>query len=86
MFVAAVYLLCAFSSLLCTVLLVRAWHQSGSRLLFWSSLCFSILSVNNLLLVADKLMLPAVDLTSARMSTELVALVLLLVGLIWEER
>ena len=86
MFVAAVYLLCACTSLACAVLLVRAWHDSGSRLLFWSSLCFGVLSVNNVLLVADKLMLPQVDLTSARMSTELVAIVLLLVGLIWEEQ
>ncbi|HKB52366.1 MAG TPA: DUF5985 family protein [Ramlibacter sp.] len=86
MFVAAVYLLCACTSLACTALLVRAWRQSGSRLLFWSSLCFAVLSVNNILLVADKLVLPQVDLTTARLLTELIALVLLLFGLVWEEQ
>jgi len=86
MFAAVTYLLCACTSLACTILLVRSWRQSGSRLLFWSSLCFAVLSVNNLILVADKLMLPDMDLSAARIITELAALLLLLFGLVWEEQ
>jgi hypothetical protein len=86
MFGATVYLMCAAASFACAFLLVRSWRESGSRLLFWSALCFAVLTVNNVLLVADKLMLPSVDLTGARVATEFFALVLLLVGLIWEEQ
>lgn len=86
MFAAAIYLLCACTSLACTIMLVRSWRSSHSRLLFWSSLCFAVLSVNNLLLVADKLILTQIDLTTMRLLTELSALLLLLFGLAWEEQ
>lgn len=86
MFAAAIYLLCSCTSLTCTIMLVRAWRSSRSRLLFWSSLCFAVLSVNNMLLVADKLILTQIDLTSLRLLTELAGLLLLLFGLVWEEQ
>jgi hypothetical protein len=53
--------------------------------LFWSSLCFAGLSVNNALLVADKLLLPNTDLTLLRLVAGLVSVLLLLFGLVWEE-
>lgn len=86
MFAAAIYLLCACTSLTCTIMLVRSWRSSRSRLLFWSSLCFAVLAVNNMLLVADKLILTDIDLTTLRLLTELSALLLLLFGLVWEEQ
>lgn len=86
MFAAATYLLCACTSLACAVLLVRSWLASGSRLLFWSSTCFAVLGLNNIILVVDKLVLPQIDLTLARLSTELIAMMLLLFGMIWEEQ
>jgi hypothetical protein len=82
---AIIYLLCTLTCLACFGLLLRAWHASRSRLLFWSALCFAGLSLNNFLLVLDKLVFANIDLSTARLSAALLALVLLVYGLIWEE-
>jgi hypothetical protein len=83
---AAIYTLCALTSILCFVLLWRSWRKSGARLLFWSALCFAGLSINNALLVIDKVLLPTqVDLFLWRLVSAFVAMALLLYGLIWEE-
>jgi len=83
---ALIYALCALTSVTCFVLLWRSWRASGARLLFWSALCFGALSVNNVLLVIDRVFLPAeVDLSMWRLVAALVAVLLLLFGLIWEE-
>ena len=82
---AIIYLLCTLTCLACFGLLLRAWRASRSRLLFWSALCFAGLTLMNLLLVIDMLVLPAVDLSTLRLVTGLLALLLLLYGLIWEE-
>jgi hypothetical protein len=79
-----VYGLVAMTSLLCAVLLLRAYRRSGLRVLLWSGLCFAVLVVNNTLLVVDKLVLPDVDLQPVRLAITLVALLLLLIGLIYE--
>lgn len=85
MMASAIYTLCAFTSILCFVLLWRSWRRSGARLLFWSALCFAALSVNNVLLVLDNLVFVDVDLGRARLAAALVAVLLLLFGLVWEE-
>jgi hypothetical protein len=83
---ALIYSLCALTSIACFVLLWRSWRRSGARLLFWSALCFAALSVNNVLLVLDRVVLPTqVDLFDWRLAAALAAVLLLLVGLIWEE-
>ena len=83
---AAIYSLCALTSIMCLVLLWRSWRESGARLLFWSALCFAALSVNNVLLVLDQVVFPIErDLTLARLLAALVAVLLLLFGLVWEE-
>ena len=83
---AAIYSLCALTSITCFVLLWRSWRASGARLLFWSALCFAALSVNNVLLVLDRVVWPVeVDLQVPRLVAALVAVLLLLYGLIWEE-
>jgi hypothetical protein len=82
---AVIYSLCALTCLAAFVLLLRSWRATRFRLLFWSALCFAGLTLNNLLLVADKLFLPDVDLTTWRLATGLAAVLLLLFGLIWEE-
>jgi hypothetical protein len=79
-----IYGLCAATSVLCAWLLLRAHWNTGSRLLFWSALCFIGLSVNNVLLVVDTLA-PSVPLLGWRLAAALIALSLLLFGLIWEE-
>jgi len=81
-----IYSLCALTSIMCLVLLWRSWRASGARLLFWSALCFGALSVNNVLLVLDRVIFPVeTDLGMARLVAALVAVLLLLFGLIWEE-
>ncbi len=82
---AAIYTLCALTSILCFVLLWRSWRRSGARMLFWSALCFAALSVNNVLLVLDTLVFVHIDLGMARLVAALVAVLLLLFGLVWEE-
>jgi hypothetical protein len=83
---AAIYSLCALTSITCFVLLWRSWRASGARLLFWSALCFAALSVNNVLLVLDRVVWSVeVDLVIPRLVAALVAVLLLLFGLIWEE-
>lgn len=83
---AVIYTLCALTSITCLVLLWRSWRASGARLLFWSAMCFAALSVNNVLLVIDRLVLPTeVDLGMWRLAWALAAVLLLLFGLIWGE-
>jgi hypothetical protein len=80
---APIYFLCALTALACFALLWRSWRTTRAVLLFWSALCFAGLTVSNVLLVADKLMLPDVDLMTLRLLVTLGALLLLLVGLVW---
>jgi hypothetical protein len=79
-----VYLLCAATSTLCAVLLIRSYRRSRSRLLMWSCLCFVGLAINNSLLVVDLMVVHSVDLSYVRQGTALGAMVLLVIGLIWE--
>jgi Family of unknown function (DUF5985) len=80
---ATIYGLCALTALLCTFLLMQAYRRGSYRLLFWSGLCFAGLTINNFLLVIDKLAVPDIDLTALRASVALMAMVVLLYGLIW---
>lgn len=81
-----IYSLCALTSLTSLVLLWRSYVATHSRLLFWSAWCFLFLTVNNVLLVLDKVIFPVeVDLSLWRLVAALAAVVLLLIGLIWEE-
>ena len=79
-----IYLLCVATSLLCAYLLARAYRRGRTKLLVWSSLCFGLLALNNLVLAADVLLLPAIDLSLLRVITVLLAVGVLLFGFIWE--
>jgi uncharacterized protein DUF5985 len=79
-----VYLLCAATSSLCAVLLLRGYGRTRTRLLFWSGLCFVGLAVNNALLVVDLMVVPDVDLSTWRTVPAVFGLGLLLYGLTWE--
>ena len=79
-----VYSLCAILSVACATLLVRGYLRSRARFLMWSALCFVFLAVNNLLLFVDKIMLPETDLALWRSAAALVAMLLLVVGLVWD--
>jgi Family of unknown function (DUF5985) len=79
-----IYALCALTALLCALLLLWSYARSGYRLLLWSGLCFAGLTLNNILLVVDKLVLPQIDLSLWRSGTALAAMCVLLYGLIWD--
>ena len=79
-----IYLLCAVAAFLCAFLLLRAYGRGRYRLLLWSGLCFAGLTLNNLILVLDKVVLTGADLSIWRTSVALLAMVVLLYGLIWE--
>lgn len=82
----AVYILCALTSIFCAVLLFRSYRRQRTRLLMWSTLCFAGLAINNILLVIDLVLVPtAIDLSAARILTSIVAVMLLLIGLVWED-
>ena len=83
---AVIYTLCTMTSLLCAALLLRSYSKSKYRLLFWAGICFVGITLNNMLLVADKLIFPtSVDLLTLRLLVGLIALVFLLYGLIFDE-
>jgi hypothetical protein len=79
-----IYLLCFLTSVLCAGLLLRSYSRNRSRLLFWSGLCFVVLSINNLFVILDRVAFPETDLGMWRLVTGLIAPCLLLFGLIWE--
>ena len=83
-FAISVYLLCVLASALCAMLLGRSYLRTRMRLLLWSSLCFVLLAANNLVVVIDLAILPAVDLRALRHALSLGAVLLLLIGFIWD--
>ena len=82
----AVYLLCAATSIVCGVLLLRGYHVSGTRLLFWASLCFLGLAINNVILFIDLIVLPEIDLFWWRTAPAVAGMLVLMYGLIAESR
>lgn len=80
-----IYLLCAATSVLCAVLLFNGYRASRTRLLFWSSLCFMGLALNNVLLFVD-LVVVKPDLSLLRTSVAAAAMLALCLGLVWESR
>jgi hypothetical protein len=86
MFAQIVYLLCAATSLLCAVLLLRGYWTGRARLLLWSGLCFVFLALDNVLLFVDEVLIPEVDvgLVLARRFAALSGLALLLYGLVFD--
>jgi hypothetical protein len=80
----AVYGSCALLSVVCAVLLTRGYLRSRARFLLWSALCFLGLAINNLLLFADKVIFPDMDLSVWRTSAAAVSLLLLVLGLVWD--
>ena len=82
---AVIYTLCALTAFACAWLILRSYLRTRHRILLWSGLCFVGMFVSNLLLVVDRLIVPSVDLLILRLGTALVALLILLFGLIWEE-
>ena len=84
MFANTIYVLCAATSVLCAVLLIRGYRRSGARLLMWSAICFIGLALNNILLLVDLRVMLAVDLSAWRLVPAVVGAGALLYALVWE--
>jgi hypothetical protein len=83
----AVYILCAITSILCAGLLLRGYRATRTRLLFWASLCFVFLAINNVVLYIDLVILPVLpDLFWYRNTAAVIGMLLLVFGLTWESR
>lgn len=80
------YALCSLTALVCAVFLLRGYTRSGYRLLLWSGICFVGLTLNNLMVILDKIILPEVDLVPLRLVIGLVAMLFLLYGMIWDSK
>ena len=78
--------LCALAVLTCaacTAVLFYKHAGTGSRFLFWTGICFTFLTLNNVLLFLDLVVLEQ-DLRVWRHATALPALVAMTVGLLAE--
>ena len=83
----AVYFLCALTSVMCAAMLYRGYRTHRTRLLFWSSLCFGGLAVNNILTFLDLVIIPtSVDLSVLRSFIALASMAVLIYGLVWESK
>ncbi|RYY03960.1 MAG: hypothetical protein EOO53_05495 [Gammaproteobacteria bacterium] len=82
---AIIYTLCTLTSLLCALLLLRSYFRSKYRLLYWAGICFLGITLNNMLLVADKLIFPNIDLFPFRVAVGFLALCFFMYGLIFDE-
>jgi hypothetical protein len=79
-----IYTLCALTAFLCAWMLLKAYYTNKYRLLLWGGLCFTGLTVSNVILVMDKIIFPGVDFSTWRYMISLASMVILLYGLIWD--
>jgi hypothetical protein len=80
------YALNTLVSIACAVMLARGWRRSGSRLLLLSAACFALLTLNNVMIIIDVMVVPDVDLGVVRAASALAGFSVLLFGMIWESR
>lgn len=79
-----IYTLCALTALICTWLLLRAYRRTSYRLLLWGGVCFAGLTLNSVLLIVDKFVVPYTDLSTFRLVVALASSIVFLYGLIWD--
>jgi hypothetical protein len=82
----AVYALCALTSALCAVLLVRAYLRQRASLLLWSSICFVGLTASSALLFFDLVVVPDRDLSLYRALASALSTGVLAISLAWRSR
>lgn len=80
-----VYILCMLTSAGCAFLLLRSFQRTRTRLLLWSSVCFTGLAINNALLFVDLVVNPdSISLLLVRNVTAFAALGALTYGLVMD--
>jgi hypothetical protein len=81
-----VYILCALTSATCALLLFRSYRQNRARLLLWSTFCFVMFTLNNVVLFFDLIVIPDTDLSVVRALLSSAGLGGLLFGLVWDTK
>ncbi|HEY7326100.1 MAG TPA: DUF5985 family protein [Gemmataceae bacterium] len=79
-----IYLLCATTALTCCLLMLRGYRHRHVRLLLWGSFCFLALTVENLILFVDLVLIPETDLSAFHLAAAMIGVGILAYGLIWE--
>lgn len=79
-----IYALCAVTSLVAALLLLRQYRTVRTALLLWSCVGFFGLALNNVLLFIDLGVFTGSDLSAPRAIAGAVAMLTLVYGLIWE--
>ncbi|MGE4108203.1 MAG: DUF5985 family protein [Bacteriovoracia bacterium] len=79
-----VYVMCGLTSVICALLLYRQFSRSRVKLLLWCSLCFAGFAINNILLLADAMLVPDMDLSVWRTLPAFGGLILLIYGFVWD--
>jgi len=80
----AVYILCMLTTLGCSWLLLARFRRTRTRLLLWCGVCFLALSLENVMLFVDLVLVPDTDFSAIRRSIPLVGVAVLLYGLIFD--
>jgi hypothetical protein len=84
MMMAVMIALCVVVSMICAGLLMRAFMQNRTGLLFWSAMCFIGLAIENCILFVDLVVLPTEpDLSVFRNVIAVIALCCLTYGFLW---
>ena len=82
----ALYTFTILTTLVCSVLLLRAYIRVRNGLLLWSGLCFAGLTIENFLVLGDMILFPSIDLFTYRLAAAALSISLLLFGLVWERQ
>lgn len=82
----AIYILCAATSLVAAVLLLRQYRARRTPLLLWSFVAFLGLAVNHVLVYVDLVLMPGTSVVVPRTLAGAAAMLALLYGLVWETR
>ena len=77
----AIYLLCAATSLIAAVLLIRQYRARRTPLLFWSSIAFAGFTANNILVYVDLAIVPGTSLAMVRSLVAMLSMMALVYGL-----
>lgn len=81
-----VYILCTLTSLVCAILLLRAYMRTKSRLLFWCFSGFAGFALNNILLYIDLIVFPNLNyIINFRTVPAFIGMMIMIYGLIMEE-
>jgi hypothetical protein len=79
-----VYIFGTIVTLMCAVMLFRAYLRVRFRLLLWSAVCFAGLTIANALVYVDLVVMPERDLYPLRLGVGALSMAMLVYGLVWE--